>query len=245
MKRVRTYIADSDITHHIRCAKALSNRREFEVVGTATSGSKALKQLSILKPDVLLTELMLPELDGLTLIREACRLAEAPVCVVGTRLYSEVSIACALNSGAAHCLYKPLTYEHLPDILLGCYQAAGKQSIPLESSLRGTDRSAMGQSAMKLLTEAGIPARLSASQYLIECAMRLKADPKLLGNLTKELYPGIARQFSTSGANVERAVRTAIATAYDRGCLSDTFSHRPTNREFIAYFMSRLADPPE
>lgn len=61
---------------------------------------------------------------------------------------------------------------------------------------------------------------------------------------TKELYPAIAKQFGTTPVRVERNIRTAIESAWDRGdyfAIESVFGGsaaedgvRPTNSEFIA-----------
>ena len=61
--------------------------------------------------------------------------------------------------------------------------------------------------------------------------------------VTKELYPVIAAQFGTTSANVERAIRTAIFTAWQKsGYLlqQDLFRQRPTNSEFFAVLSEKL-----
>ena len=61
--------------------------------------------------------------------------------------------------------------------------------------------------------------------------------------VTKELYPVIAAQFGTTSANAERAIRTAIFTAWQKpGYLlqQDLFRQRPTNSEFFAVLSEKL-----
>ncbi len=41
--------------------------------------------------------------------------------------------------------------------------------------------------------------------------------PELIGGITKELYPAIARRFGTTSSKVERAIRHAIEVAWSRG----------------------------
>lgn len=78
-------------------------------------------------------------------------------------------------------------------------------------------------------------------------------DRDLLGRITKELYPGIARHFGTSASKVERAMRHAIEVAWSRGRLESVnrlygykvFSaeDKPTNGEFIALVADKVGAP--
>ena len=75
-------------------------------------------------------------------------------------------------------------------------------------------------------------------------------DMDVINAITKVLYPQVAKTFSTTPSRVERAVRHAIETAWDRGDLETlqryfgyTVSNtkgKPTNSEFIAMIADRL-----
>lgn len=75
-------------------------------------------------------------------------------------------------------------------------------------------------------------------------------DVSLLGAVTKELYPLIARKYMTTPSRVERAIRHAIELAWDRGnveMMNKFFGYtinvergKPTNSEFIAMVADKL-----
>jgi len=61
------------------------------------------------------------------------------------------------------------------------------------------------------VSETGIPCRLKGYSYICEAERLAGDDPEMLEAVTKYLYPRLARIFSTSSVNVERAIRTAIS----------------------------------
>ena len=73
---------------------------------------------------------------------------------------------------------------------------------------------------------------------------------ELLGAVTKELYPSIAKEFNTTPSRVERAIRHAIEVAWSRGkvdTINQLFGYtvhttkgKPTNSEFIAMIVDKL-----
>lgn len=67
-RNIRVVIADGDQEFRTALSGALQAEDGIEVVGTAASGTGALEQVRELAPDLLLTDLMLPELDGLSLL---------------------------------------------------------------------------------------------------------------------------------------------------------------------------------
>lgn len=74
--------------------------------------------------------------------------------------------------------------------------------------------------------------------------------PYIINNVTKGLYPSIAKKFETTPSKVERAIRHAIEVAWNRGrieAINAIFGTRiylgtekPTNSEFIALVADKL-----
>ena len=72
----------------------------------------------------------------------------------------------------------------------------------------------------------------------------------MLGAITKELYPMIAKRFNTTSSRVERAIRHAIEVAWSRGkidTINSLFGYtihnnkgKPTNSEFIAMIADKI-----
>ena len=75
-------------------------------------------------------------------------------------------------------------------------------------------------------------------------------NPDIINAVTKQLYPSVAKRFSTTASRVERAIRHAIEVAWDRGdvdILNSYFGYtihngrgKPTNSEFIAMISDKL-----
>ena len=74
--------------------------------------------------------------------------------------------------------------------------------------------------------------------------------PDIVGAITKELYPEIAKRFDTTVSRVERAIRHAIEVSWNRGdidLMEEIFGHsvdydraKPTNSEFIVTVSDKL-----
>lgn len=75
-------------------------------------------------------------------------------------------------------------------------------------------------------------------------------NDELVHNITKQLYPDLAKKYNTTPSRVERAIRHAIEVSWNRGKMetvqsmfgySFNFNHvRPTNSEFIAIIVEQL-----
>ena len=72
----------------------------------------------------------------------------------------------------------------------------------------------------------------------------------MVGAVTKQLYPAIAKAYRTTPSRVERAIRHAIEVAWERGdidTLNSVFGYtinsgrgKPTNSEFIAMVADKI-----
>ena len=103
----------------------------------------------------------------------------------------------------------------------------------------------------KLLREIGVAPSLKGYDYLrIAIILTMENKEQYLHNVTKALYPDIAKRKKTTSSRVERAIRHAIETAWSKGNIekiNKIFSYtisphkgKPTNSEFIAAIVDDL-----
>ena len=101
-----------------------------------------------------------------------------------------------------------------------------------------------------VIHEVGVPAHIKGYQYLREAIMMVIGDIDVINQITKQLYPDIARKYKTTPSRVERAIRHAIEVAWGRGqqdTVENIFGYtvsaakgKPTNSEFIAMIADKL-----
>jgi excisionase family DNA binding protein len=93
-------------------------------IAVAADGPAALAMLRVRKFDLLISDLKMPGMDGLTLIREARRLAPNLPVVIITGAPSEASAIEAVNLGVSGYLLKPF---RVPDVLDVVARALGSR----------------------------------------------------------------------------------------------------------------------
>ena len=108
----------------------------------------------------------------------------------------------------------------------------------------------MNRQIIAMLRKLGVPANLLGYEYLKTAIELCLADKSAINRMTKQLYPAIAKTHDTTPSRVERAIRHAIETAFDKGdtdVLQDIFGYtisssrgKPTNSEFIATVVEEL-----
>src|SRR3954451_22666937 len=87
------------------------------VTDTAADGFKALGKLADFDPDVVLTDLKMPGLDGIGLMEKGREIAPGAVFVVMTAFGTIGSAVDAVKRGADNYLTKPLDFDTLPGAL--------------------------------------------------------------------------------------------------------------------------------
>lgn len=114
MKRARTIFVADDDTQLLAGLHLALTRRGY-IVRTARNGRGVLELLEAERPDLLLVDVMMPEVDGLEVVRRVrgtARLRELPVLVV-TALAGREHEARAREAGANAYLTKPFRLAEL------------------------------------------------------------------------------------------------------------------------------------
>ena len=125
--KTRVLIADSSDDYRNLMALFLRDEDDMELVGSAKDGTEALCMLEDLKPDVLLTEMALPGLDGLNLLKKLPEVSPDTRSIVVTALYNSRMISECLGLGAC---YVTVSYTHLDVYKRQPYRSSGS-SAPL------------------------------------------------------------------------------------------------------------------
>lgn len=107
-----------DHAEYLAAATAfLSHLPRVQIVGTASNGLEAIRLVRELAPDLVLLDITMPEMDGLTAARLIKGRPGAPVVVIVT---AEATLACSLAvaaSGAEALVTKADAPEQLPALL--------------------------------------------------------------------------------------------------------------------------------
>lgn len=100
------------------------------------------------------------------------------------------------------------------------------------------------QEVAACLRQLGVPTHIKGYRYVREAIILAINDISVVDGITKVLYPQVADTFKTTPSRVERAIRHAIAVAWERGDLDtlhgffgytvSSSKGTPTNGEFIS-----------
>ena len=223
--------------------------KELNLVGKAKNGEEMCQIIKTRQPDVVLLDLIMPKMDGLTVmerINQDTSLSKRPYFIVVTAVGQEKITEDAFNRGANYYVMKPFNNETLLDRIKSVRKISRNTERKGED-LR-TENTAEGENlesrVTNMLHEIGIPAHIKGYHYLRDSIIMAVEDMDVLNAITKVLYPTVAKKYQTTSSRVERAIRHAIEVAWSRGkldTLDELFGYtvstgkgKPTNSEFIA-----------
>ena len=203
---------------------------EFRLVADTDSGAKALELACWLRPDVVVAEAALPELDGFALMDALEGLVPGRVMVSE---HCKPEILAAASERKIRFLPKPYQSDALLIVLrYVCGLMEEKRPVRWEVQVS------------RALHLVGVPAHIKGYDYLRRAILMVAEEPRLAHALTKELYPTLARQFGTTAACVERDIRTAVEAAWMRGNPEIQRAYftmdKPSNGAFISAMAEKL-----
>lgn len=217
---IRVLVAEDDPAARRLLSEALPRLPGLSLCGMAADGLECLSLVDRLRPDVVLTDLVMPGLDGLGVLRALGRRRDGPVVVVISQIAQQGVVQCALSLGASYYLVKPVNYQTLPDLLRFLCAA------PLE------------RRAMELLQAMG--AAGLGMEAAARAAVVLHQRPDAL---LKEAYaPTIADQ-RTSYGSVEKNIRSMVDKLHAAAhpAYIALMGGRPAQRPSNLIFLRRLA----
>jgi DNA-binding NarL/FixJ family response regulator len=106
MAGLRILIVDDEKAVRTALGRLLSTRGEWVVVGEATDGAEAIGKARELKPDVVIMDLTLPELNGLAATPQIKKALPSAEILIFTQHESSQMVREAQNAGASGYLLK-------------------------------------------------------------------------------------------------------------------------------------------
>ena len=110
---MRILLVDDSSTQRLIIRRGLDLEDGVDVVGEAASGREALFQFSALKPDVVLLDLVMPEMGGEEALQAIMQMDPGAQVVVVSSLGARDIVERCLEAGALSFLQKPFDTEDL------------------------------------------------------------------------------------------------------------------------------------
>lgn len=93
--------------------RTLVEKHGYNVVGEAENGRRAIAKYMDLKPDIVTMDITMPDMDGVTALKEIMKLDKAAKIVIITAMGQENKVREAVIAGARSFIVKPFKDEHI------------------------------------------------------------------------------------------------------------------------------------
>lgn len=233
----RLLVVDSDQNTCNQLRNYFSSHAVMNVVKVVDNGSDALEFILNHQSqyDCIIIDLLLPGIDGLSIL-EKMKQNNIKKKIFVLTSFKDTSVFKSLGKyNISYYMMKPFSLEslemRLKDVLLS------------DNYINSQDKEVQRRIS-KILHTLGVPAHIKGYLYIRDGITMMYSAPDILGGITKEIYPEIAKKYNTTPSRVERAIRHAIEISWNRGdydTMDEIFGHsvdydkaKPTNSEFIA-----------
>jgi pilus assembly protein CpaE len=143
-EKIRILIADDIPETRENLRKLLYFEPDIEIVGMASDGRTAIEQAKKLQPHIVLMDINMPDMDGITASQEISR--AAPVCqVIMMSVQSEADyLRRSMLAGAMDFLTKPFTSEDLSSSIHRVYQMGASRRAAMPVMREVTEGASLG-----------------------------------------------------------------------------------------------------
>lgn len=222
-------IVDSNVEFRHELAQQL---RQFFTVRTCADGSTALDLLRHGGVDFLITDLMLPGIDGLELLKNAHREGICPPTLVSSVSFPPYAAQALQSYNVVYMILKPCLIDALVQRVRELVDVSSPQIL---------FRSATEATVSAVLRELGMNTSRIGYHNCRDAIVMLAANPRL--QMTKEVYPALADPPGGDWRAVEKNIRDAIHDAWLHRsdpvwqryfpCAPNGDMPRPSNKVFL------------
>lgn len=247
MKEIKILMIDDNKSLVDMIEEYFSDNEKIKVVKKAYSGLEGIKVIDKNRNDydVIILDLIMPNKDGIYVLDEMKKRGISKPVIISTSYNQDEMIRKVSEYGVRYFLLKPYDLTDLESRILELSNFELKENKNINLFHSG-----LQMSITKILHDLGVPSHIKGYQYIKEGIMLIYENPRMIGGITKELYPEIANKYNTTVSRVERAIRHAIEVSWNRGdwdLMDEIFGHsvdvdkaKPTNSEFIVTVADKL-----
>lgn len=238
-RKIRIVILIEDCLLKENLINKIVSNKNYEIAGAFDDGIKCLKYMLNNECDLFIIDFMLTNIDGLGLISKLRKnnpnVFKKLICISDFDLMifdilKELSID--------YCLRKPFNLDYFMEIIKRMTYEDGEDA-------KNNHDKIIKNELNKIFAQFGMPCHLKGHNYLLTGICDVYNNINLLNEVTKELYPNIARKYGTTASRVEQAIRHVIKVTWVNGNkneLEKFFGIRAKKRPCNSEFISKMAD---
>ena len=265
--KIKVLIADDNTAFAYALTTYLNRQENMEVIATVADGQEAYDMIVAKKPTVVILDVIMPSLDGVGVLEKLNEnKVPLPIIIMLSAVGTDGLTSKVMALGAKYYILKPFKMELLLQRInelvnpqpikehnmgggIFISENGGKDFVRLEDAIRNREEM-LEIKVTNIIHDIGVPAHIKGYRYLRDGIIMVVNNVEVINQITKQLYPDLAKKYRTTPSRVERAIRHAIEVAWNRGQIETVESifgytlnsnkGKPTNSEFIAMIADKL-----
>ncbi|WP_336823266.1 response regulator [Sporosarcina sp. USHLN248] len=228
---MRYFIIDDDNVSRSMLKSIIADRELGMVIGESDGGLKTIEQVHALGPDIVLIDLLMPEVDGIEMIRQLKEIGFQGQFVMLSQVVNKEMVGEAYQAGVEFFIHKPINRIEVENVLQRMTEKAQlmQSLVTIRDSLahigaetpKTTPRS-LKEIVLSVLRDMGIASE-NGSKDLLYIMEVLTEQPSVVSiPPLKQLYEMAARKMGVAEAELpkevkamEQRIRRAISAAID------------------------------
>jgi len=192
----------------------IQNSTLGEVVGVCHEGRKAMEMVSELEPDIVLIDLLMPEVDGIAIVTAIQSLSRVPKCIMISQVTNKTMISKAYESGIEFFINKPINRNEVSKViekvtekidLENKFEIMGKMFRKNENIVEKPKEDPL-RSIKLIFSKLGIMGEKGTEDILTICVYMLENDQSSFDFKVKD----ICKKLSDNPKAMEQRLRRAI-----------------------------------
>lgn len=220
---MKFYFVDDDKNIRTILKILVTERNLGECCGSSGNGDDALEDVAALHPDIIIVDLLMPDMDGISFVEKARKISPESACIMLSQVASKDLIAKAYESGIEFFIQKPLNAIEVESVIrnvlktLSMHRTIGKVQSLFETEFSENGRQSDNPSPQSenfqsrltnVLQKLGIIGELG-SKDIITLITWLHDRSETLGQQT---LGRLLSQFSENPKSLEQRIRRAAST---------------------------------
>lgn len=220
---MKFYFVDDDKNIRTILKILVTERNLGECCGSSGNGDDALEDVAALHPDIIIVDLLMPDMDGISFVEKARKISPESACIMLSQVASKDLIAKAYESGIEFFIQKPLNAIEVESVIrnvlktLSMHRTIGKVQSLFETEFSENGRQSDNPSPQSenfqsrltnVLQKLGIIGELGSKDIITLITWLHDRSEQL----EQQTLGRLLSQFSEKPKSVEQRIRRAAST---------------------------------
>lgn len=220
---MKFYLIDDDRNILNILKLIITNRNLGTVCGTSSSGYDALEDVCLLAPDIIIVDLLMADMDGITFVRKANEFLSETAFIMLSQVSSKDMIGSAYEAGVEYFIQKPVNSVEVENVIAKVSRQLSMQRTiqkmqnifmdEMSSNSPEPERTASSPAASRtvltnILQRLGISGDIGSRDIIMAVEYLLEHD----GQINDMTLGELCKRFSDSPKSMEQRIRRAANT---------------------------------